>query len=205
MKKPEVVVFDLGKVLVDFDYGIAARKIAERAKLSAPDVQRALDHSPLLFQFETNRISTPQFFGEVCAATGYRGTLEEFVAAFADIFAPIPKMIDLHARLREEGVPTYIFSNTNDIAVSHIRRRFPFFARFDDYVLSYEEGLMKPEEGIYQIMEDRTGRTGEQILYLDDRPENVDAGRKRRWRVILQQSPESTIEEVVRLGLVEFP
>lgn len=46
MNKPEVVVFDLGKVLVDFDYSIAARKIAAQAERSAAQVQELLDHSP---------------------------------------------------------------------------------------------------------------------------------------------------------------
>ena len=46
-------VFDLGKVLLDFDYGIAARKIASRGRLSADDIKRFIDNSPLLFQFET--------------------------------------------------------------------------------------------------------------------------------------------------------
>ena len=78
MNSPEVIVFDLGKVLVDFDYGIAARKIAARGDISALDVQRLLDHSPLLFRFETGRLTREQFFAEVRAATGFRGDIEEF-------------------------------------------------------------------------------------------------------------------------------
>ena len=69
----QVVVFDLGKVLVDFDYGIAARKIAARARLSAREIQRLIAHSSLLFRLETGEINNEQFFGEVCAATGFVG------------------------------------------------------------------------------------------------------------------------------------
>ncbi len=58
-------------------------------------------------------------------------------------------MIALHAELRGRGVPTYIFSNTNDLAIEHIRRNFPFFKNFVGYIYSYEIGAMKPDARIY--------------------------------------------------------
>src|SRR2546421_9218493 len=86
MPKPKAVIFDLGKVLLDFDYSIAGRKIAARSNLSAADVQEFIDHSPLLCRFETGRIGKEQFFAEVQARTGFRGTSAEFSEFFADIF-----------------------------------------------------------------------------------------------------------------------
>ena len=56
MPGPKAAVFDLGKVLVDFDYSIAGRRIAARGKMSAAEVQKFIDHSPLLFRFETGQI-----------------------------------------------------------------------------------------------------------------------------------------------------
>src|SRR5207253_11228751 len=78
MPKPNAVIFDLGKVLLDFDYSIAGRKIAARSNLSADDVQAFIDHSPLLCRFETGRIGQEQFFAEVQAGTGFRGAIAEF-------------------------------------------------------------------------------------------------------------------------------
>src|SRR5436190_1256323 len=147
-KVPEVVVFDLGKVLVDFDYGIAARKIATRGKWAVQKIGEFIAQSPLLFRYETGLICRQDFYGEICSATGYSGDIEEFAAYFSDIFTPIEPMVQLHAELRERGIPTYIFSNTNDLAIEHIRQRFPFFANFDGYILSYEVGAMKPDAKI---------------------------------------------------------
>src|SRR5271169_1712955 len=123
MKKPEAVVFDLGKVLVDFDYSRAARGLAARSKATAGEIDLLINHSPLLFRYETGLISRLEFFEAVQKATGFRGELAEFGSLFADIFDPMPEMIALHAALRERQVPTYIFSNTNDLAVAHIRKR----------------------------------------------------------------------------------
>lgn len=202
MPRPQVIVFDLGKVLVDFDYSIAAGRIAVRGKMLPAEIKKFIDNSPLLFKFETGLLTRQQFYNEICAATGYCGDLEEFGSVFADIFVPIPPMVELHAALRRRGFPTYIFSNTNDLAVGHIRRQFPFFANFDGYVLSYEHGAMKPDQKLYEVVERVSGRKGAEILYLDDRPENIETGRARDWQVILQESPQTTRGEIEKLGLL---
>jgi FMN phosphatase YigB (HAD superfamily) len=199
---PSVVVFDVGKVLVDFDYTIAARKIASKGKILAQKIYEFIALSPLLFKYETGLITREQFFSAVCDATGYCGDLEEFGGFFADIFTPIAPMVELHASLRKAGIPPYIFSNTNDLAISHIRQNFPFFSNFDGYILSYEVGSMKPDAKIYEALENMAGKRGSEVLYLDDRLENVDAGAARGWQVILQETPEKTLAAIKELGLL---
>ncbi|HYG33239.1 MAG TPA: HAD family phosphatase [Clostridia bacterium] len=198
----KVVVFDLGKVLVDFDYGILARKIAARCKMALEELAFFITHEPLLYHYETGLVTTEQFYKQICAATGYCGDLEEFGLLFGDIFTPIEPMIGLNKTLRQRGVRTYIFSNTNELAVRFIRRAFPFFNEFEDYILSYEQGAMKPDARIYDAVEKRTGRRGADILYIDDRPENIAVGAARGWQVILQRTPERTLAAVEKLGFL---
>jgi HAD superfamily hydrolase (TIGR01509 family) len=199
----KAVVFDLGKVLLDFDYSIAARRLADRSTVPPAKIRAFIDNSPLLFRLETGLLTTDQFYREVCASTGFCGSIAEFTDFFADVFVPIEPMIELHAALRRCGTPTYIFSNTNDLAVAHIRRNFPFFRNFDGYVLSYEEGVMKPEAGIYEAVERKCGRRGAEILYLDDRPENIAAGAARGWQVILQETPEKSLRAIEKIGILK--
>ena len=111
---------------------------------------------------------------------------------FANIFLPIAPMIGLHEDLRQRGFQTYIFSNTNDIAIEHIRHNFPFFKNFDGYIFSYEVKSMKPDSKIYEAMEKLCGKRGAEIIYIDDRPENIEAGSSRGWHAILQETPEKT-------------
>jgi epoxide hydrolase-like predicted phosphatase len=186
------IVFDLGKVLVDFDYSIAARKVAARSTKQIPDLKHFLGSSPVLQRFEHGDLTREQFFDEMQQITGFTGNLEEFVSDFADIFVPIQPMIDLHAQLRQRGFQTYIFSNTNDIAIEHISREFPFFKNFDGYLYSYKVGAMKPDLRIYEAMEKLCGRVCDDIVYLDDREENISAGAARGWWTILHESPEKT-------------
>jgi len=202
MRKPSVVIFDLGKVMVDFEYAQAGAVIAAKSDLSCEEIRQVIDHTPLLCRYETGSISTREFFGEVCAATGYRGTVEEFGRAFADVFTVIESSVELNRALRRQGIPTFVLSNTNELHLGHIRRQFPFFAEFDGYVLSYEVGAMKPDEKIYIAAETLTGKRGKEIMFLDDRATNTAPAAARGWQVIHHQTPKTTRAVFEQLGLL---
>src|SRR5271165_3426671 len=112
MNQP-AIVFDLGKVLVDFDYSIAARRIAARSTQPPENLDAFLSSSTALVEFETGLITRQEFFDQVRIATGFLGDIHEFGGMFADIFTEMPPMIGLHAELRRREIKTYIFSNTN--------------------------------------------------------------------------------------------
>src|SRR5215470_5674580 len=99
MTTPKIVVFDLGKVLVDFDYGIAAKNLAKRCRRTADEITAFIAASPLLFRYETGLVTRQEFFSVVCAETGFSGDIEEFGRFFSDIFAEIGPMVELHASL----------------------------------------------------------------------------------------------------------
>ena len=199
---PSIAVFDLGKVLVDFDWNRGARRIAAHTTKSADELLKVFDDAAPLIEFETGRLTREQFSAEARRLTGYTGSPAEFEEAFSDLFVEIPSMIELHAMLRQRGVPTYIFSNTNELHFEHIRRRFPFFSLFDDYILSFRCGAMKPDSRIYEVVEERTGGRSGEILYLDDRAENIAAGAARGWQAFQHTSPETTRAFVAQLGLL---
>jgi FMN phosphatase YigB (HAD superfamily) len=197
-----VLIFDLGKVLVDFDYSIAAKKIAARSTDAPADLHAFLGGSPVILQYESGQLTREEFYEAVRRPIGFRGDLAEFGGYFADIFSEMPGTIALHAELRRRGFKTYIFSNTNDLAVEHVRRNFPFFKNFDGYIFSHEVGAMKPQPKIYEAMEAMTGRHRADLIYLDDRAENIEAGRVRGWRAILHESPEKTRQALTNLGVI---
>lgn len=200
--KFSVLVFDLGKVLVDFDYTIAARKLVPLCSPPCDPAQFFSNHAALLTNYEMGKLTTEGFFNQMKAASGFSGTQKEFNASFADIFTAIQPMIDLHGELRKTDAALYIFSNTNDLAVEHIRNRFPFFSDFDGYVLSYEHGSMKPAAKLYEIVERASGRKGGEILYIDDRPENIATGAARGWKSILHEDPSKTRAALQQLGVL---
>ncbi|MBM3822890.1 MAG: HAD family phosphatase [Verrucomicrobia bacterium] len=189
-----IMVFDLGKVLLDFDYAIALRRIAERDGLDPAPLQAILGYTPLLLAYEEGQVSTTEFHRAFSERTGYQRTLNQFRADFADIFSPIAPMIELQRRCQEAGHATYIFSNTNELAVEFIRAHYAFFQNFTGHILSYECRALKPAPGMYETLEKLTGHTGGRFVYLDDRPENIEAAWQRGWHALIHQDPPASIE-----------
>jgi glucose-1-phosphatase len=202
MNASPAVVFDLGKVLLDFDYGKVAARMLQHCKLSRNEIIRALNQSPLLHRYETGLMTTSEFFNELKVLSQFCGEFEQFEPIFADIFTPIPEMIDLFMRIRQRGIATYVFSNTNEIAVKHIRATYPFFAHFDGYVFSYEHRCMKPNPGIYEVVENHTKRNGKHLVYIDDRLENVQQGLARGWNAIQHNTPKETAKKLQSLRII---
>ncbi|MBL9167072.1 MAG: HAD family phosphatase [Verrucomicrobiales bacterium] len=201
IKSPQVVVFDLGKVLLEFDYSIASRRLAESGVRNVEQIRELILQPQLLYRFETGLMTEQEFYQAVSQATGFRGSFDEFVDIFSNIFEPMHEMIELHAAIRGLGIPTFIFSNTNNIAIPHIRKAYPFFSNFNGYILSYEHGSMKPDAKLYEVVEQMTGCRGSNILYIDDRPENIETGVRRGWQVILQEDHQRTRAQVQARGL----
>ena len=202
MPLPQAVIFDLGKVLLDFDYGVAIRRLLPRCRTSLEELRRVLTQDRLLVDYETGLVTTPEFFARLQPAIRYEGTFDEFRLGFGDIFTPIEPMIALHAELHRRGVPTYVLSNTNELAVDYVRARYPWFADFDGLVLSYEHRAMKPEPALYEVAERMSGRRGGELFYFDDRPENIQAALARGWQGCVHDDPARSRAALTAAGLL---
>lgn len=192
MATPRAVAFDIGKVLLDFDFLRAGQALSPLSDLTPLQIRELIDQSPLLHRFETGRMNARQFYDEVRQLSGYTGTFEEFGPAFAAIFTEIVEMTALLAEFRRRHIPAYIFSNTNELAVQYMLQHYPFMSGFDGYILSYKVGAMKPHAPIYDALERMSGLSGAELFYLDDRPENVAAGAARGWIGHIHSDPEVT-------------
>lgn len=193
LPQPKAVVFDLGKVLLDFDYSRAARAMIPHCSIGEQELTAAMNQSALLFRYETGLITTQEFFNEIKAVSKFCHGIGQFEPLFGDIFSPIPEMIALNERLRAAGFPTYIFSNTNEMAIKNIRARYPFYRNFSGYIYSYEHRSMKADPAIYEVVERTAGHKGADLLYIDDRAENIAAAKTRGWQTIHHRTPAETI------------
>ena len=196
-----VVAFDIGRVLLDFDYGIFVRRMAPRTRLDVSALDALLNQSPLLAAYESGQIDCAKFFRKIQADTGFNGTQEEFSALFEEIFTPIDAMMELHAQVVACGIPAWTFSNTNAMAVRHISRAYEFWARCAGHILSHEVGALKPDAAIYTTLESTTEATGYDIAYIDDLQDNVDAALKRGWSAVRYENPGQARVAFRKMGI----
>ena len=171
------LIFDFGKVLVDFDFIAFFRRII-------PDEQRLWAFTPVLYNDSLPQLldREAQPFDTIMEEViSHNPEYEREIRAFCQHYPEIvtgemPGMRELLARLRAEGFKLY--GLTNWCSKVHITmRQYDIFQLLDGSVISSEEHLIKPEPAIYQRLFDKFGLKPEECLFTDDKPENIEGGR----------------------------
>jgi putative hydrolase of the HAD superfamily len=170
------IIFDLGKVLIDFDFSRGYQALEGRCRHSTVEIRRRLASTDLVERFETGLVEPEGFVSQLrnllSADIGYT----EFCGAWSSIFGkpliPEPLLADLSARYR-----LVLLSNTNAIHYRDLCRRYPLLDYFEHRVLSFEVHAMKPATKIFQCAIDAAGCPPQQCFYTDDIASYTEAAR----------------------------
>ncbi len=179
---PEAVLFDIGNVLLNFDFNRAAAAMAADSDLPAPAIRKVLDDWQI--RHETGAVSPEDFAAAVCQETGFREGEDRFREYFSDIFVPNEPMWDF-ARSLFGKVPVFLFSNISFWHETWLFENFTEFANFDGGFYSWRIGAMKPDEAFYGAALKALPFAPERIAYMDDVPHNVEGGRRAGFQAVL--------------------
>lgn len=91
-----------------------------------------------------------------------------------DLQEPVRPTEELIGRLKEAGYRLYVLSNMSREFIDYLRT-FPVYGLFDGEVVSCEEGVVKPEPRIYELLLERFGLEPAETLFIDDRRVNLEA------------------------------
>lgn len=108
------------------------------------------------------------------------------MAAWNDIFSPNEPMWETIRDLKGRGLQLILFSNTNRFHVEYFTSKYAeIFDYFDGQVFSHEVGAVKPDPEIYHHAFEKFGVRPEELIYIDDLPENISTGLQlgiNSWR-----------------------
>ena len=171
----EFVLFDLGGVIVELGGVSSLQEIAD----SVGDEERWHQWlaSPSVRRFEKGECTATEFSTQVVSEWGLNVAPERFLEIFRDwVLGPFPGATELLAEV-QRSVPVGCLSNTNSMHWEHQVSSWPVLATFDFRFLSFELGLAKPDQAIFEAVADRLPFRRDRILYLDDVAENSHAAR----------------------------
>ena len=117
---------------------------------------------------------------------------------------PNQPMIDWAARLQTAGVRTGILSNLGDAMETGILARCPWLADFGHRTFSHRLGIAKPEPAIYVHAAAGLQTSPQNVLFLDDREENIRAAHKAGMQAILYSSHEAFLQAMQAAGLTSL-
>jgi FMN phosphatase YigB (HAD superfamily) len=198
----KTILFDLGGVIVPFDFKRAYSRMAPLLSYPVAEVAIRLRATDLIQRFETGLVAPERFVEEVCAVLEMkRIAYEEFCDLWTSVFMVetlIPE--SLVARLGSRY--RLLLSNTNPIHFNMIKENYPLLRHFDDYVLSYEVGALKPSAKIYQEAVARAGCGAQECFFTDDILMNVEAARQHGMDAVQFQTAAQLEEELRVRGLL---
>jgi FMN phosphatase YigB (HAD superfamily) len=174
MKK--TIFFDLGNVLLFFDH----KKMCTQAS-TLTGVKEERVYELMLGRgdlYERGGIDSCTLHREITEESQRTIEFNALMTALSDIFQPNPPVIELAMRLKAQGHPLFLLSNTCEPHFIFAKTRFPFLSAFDGYVLSYEVQARKPEKKIFESALSIAKCAPSDCFYTDDILSYVESARE---------------------------
>src|SRR5215469_1502252 len=160
----KTVIFDLGKVLVPFDFQIGYRALAGMCSHDSIEVRRRIKQTRLVEPFEKGLIEANDFVRQLSEALEVQMDYAGFCRAWSSIFygqlIEDTMLESLSARYR-----LLLLSNTNSIHWEMIRQNYPMMRFFHHHVLSFRVHALKPDAAIYREAVERAGCRPEECFF----------------------------------------
>ena len=169
------ILFDVGNVLLRFDFSICLKALAAKSDVGEPLATFAR-FDQVKAAYEDGQIDRAAFLRAVFDVLGYRGTEAEFIAAWENIFEPNEPMFPLIEKLGA-NYALHLLSNTNDIHRAYFFSRYPVFRHFTGGTYSDVVRASKPNRAIYEIACRDLAIEPASTFFIDDLLPNIETAR----------------------------
>jgi HAD superfamily hydrolase (TIGR01509 family) len=192
-----VIVVDVGRVLVDVEPDAVLQELSKRCgrEIGLPlpgDLENLFSH------VYVGKRSWKDILPAINNALELSLRIEEWRALWCRIIkAEVPGMRQVLSELKKE-FRLVALSNTDKVHWDFALKTFPIFALLDGWVVSYEEGVAKPDPALYRAVVERHCNGRLPFLYVDDIPENVETARSLGWQAEVFRDAAQFKEEIKR-------
>ncbi|HNJ48803.1 MAG TPA: HAD family phosphatase [Novosphingobium sp.] len=199
----EAVVFDVGKVLIQWDLR---------------EIYRDLIPDPAERDWFVAHVVTPEWHFQHDAGRPLAEILPERIALFPEhealirryashfnesVPGPISGSMELAEELAARGVPLFAITNFGAEFWPDFHTRWPVFRHFRDVVVSGIEKLSKPDPAIYALAARRFGHDPSAMLFIDDNAANVTSARDCGWQVHHFRDAAALRTDLIARGLLD--
>lgn len=199
----DTVVFDVGGVLVDFDWaaslkegGFTDEEIDRfRREVLSTSLWEELDRSVIPFEEAARAIASHMPEKEAF--------LYDFVTHMENILTLRPYATSWLESLKKRGYRICILSNFSSVLRDRLLadNGLPFLASADEAVFSCDVHEVKPDKAIFQALIDRTGLDPSRTVFIDDTDRNLRAAAEAGFYTVHFRTYEQAVKELSRLGV----
>ena len=195
------IIFDLGKVIVPFDFQRGYAGLEPLCGIPAAQIPARLAPTGLVHRFESGEVEPRDFFRQLAGHLNLNASYDDFCRIWSSIFLPETLIPESTIAKLARNYPLILLSNTNAIHFEMIRENYPILRHFRDMVLSYRVGATKPAPIIYRKAIEAAGCRAEECFYTDDIEEYVFAAREQGMDAVQFHSAAQIGDELRRRGV----
>lgn len=201
-RKYSVMVFDLGNVLLPFDYDILIKRLDKiYSGLGKYFVDIYFSNYDFHRAYESGKISEEKFIKRMLEILDHKIDAETFCKYFSEIFEENKEVTALLPELKKK-YKLILLSNTNSIHEKYGWNNCEFLKLFDSLIVSHKVGAVKPEEKIYRAVEKASGLPSGKHIFIDDIKEYVNAAKKLGWDGIQFKDNNSFLGELKKRSII---
>lgn len=197
----EAVVFDIGKVLIEWDpQGFYDREIGRARRLA---LFEAVPLEAMNLDIDRGAPFRDRVYAEAEKYPDWADEIRLWHDRWLDMASPdIPHSARLLRALRAKGLPVFALTNFGVGSFAVAQAAYPVLRDFDREFVSGRLRAIKPDDAIYAALEQGTGVAPQRLLFTDDRPENIATAARRGWLTHLFEGPEGWAARLVAEGLL---
>jgi glucose-1-phosphatase len=198
----DALLFDLGRVVLDIDFGRVMRIWADHAGCEPADLTARFVVNDSFKHHETGHIDDAAFFQNLRQSLGIGISDAQFLEGWNAIFTgEMPGIAALLSRAASR-LPLYAFSNTNRPHVAHFSTAYAdVLGHFREIYLSSSIGLRKPEVAAFQHVVNAIGVPASRIVFFDDSAENIAGARAYGLTAVQVRSSDDVASTLAALGI----
>jgi FMN phosphatase YigB (HAD superfamily) len=198
----DALLFDLGRVVIDIDFGKALACWAGHAGRAPADLAAKFVREESYRHHEVGQIEDAAYFQSLRDSLGIGISDAQFLEGWNAIFAgEMPGIAPLLKRAATR-MPLYAFSNTNRPHVEHFSKAYAeVLGHFREMFLSSSIGLRKPDAAAYDHVVKAIGLPASRIVFFDDLADNIEGARARGLIAVHVTSSDDVADALAALGI----
>lgn len=198
---PKAVIFDVGNVLIEWHpnrfYDAVIGEDRRRAMFADVDLHGMNELVDLGHPFKET------VYALADKAPDWGDEIRMWHDRWIEMASPvIEHSVRLMKALQAKGIPVFSLTNfgidSYDFAATH----YPFLRDFDRDFISGHMQLIKPNPEIYRQVEATSGLSGNDLIFADDRADNIDMAKSHGWQTHLFDGPQGWADRLVDAGLL---
>lgn len=174
----KTVIFDLGKVIISFDFKRGYQHLEKFCKYPAAEIPQRIGSTDLVKRFETGLVEPEDFVKQMSAILDLHISYEQFCEIWSSVFLPDPLLPESMLAGIAQRYRLLLLSNTNAIHFQMIEQTYPLMRHFHQRILSYRVRAMKPSPAIYREAIAQAACRPEECFYTDDILDYVDGAKR---------------------------